>query len=223
MTVTAEVLSRSLARDGRTAVAGTDGNPRPQPGPMWREHPGSPVVVATDGSAASLRAVGWAAAEAMRRAAILRVVAVPALPPLGAHQRTVLDPPVAAADAVWADCKRFLDTAAARAAAKSPGLVVSVTLMFGQPGPALAEGVQDACMLVIGASSARVAGARGQGPVGNYVAGHALVPVTIVRGAQAATHGEVVAGVYGADSSVRTGICRGGRSVARSSAARSAR
>ena len=40
-----------------------------------------PIVTGTDGSEESLRAVGWAAREAVLRGAPLRIVAAAALPP----------------------------------------------------------------------------------------------------------------------------------------------
>lgn len=40
-----------------------------------------PVVVATDGSEESLRAVEWAITEAVRHGAPLRIVSAPAMPP----------------------------------------------------------------------------------------------------------------------------------------------
>ena len=40
-----------------------------------------PVIAGTDGSQESMRAVEWAAREAMLRGTSLRIVAIPVLPP----------------------------------------------------------------------------------------------------------------------------------------------
>ena len=42
---------------------------------------GNPIIAGTDGSEDSLRAVEWAAREAVRRTVALRVVSAPELPP----------------------------------------------------------------------------------------------------------------------------------------------
>lgn len=72
------------------------------------------ILVGTDGSAQSLHAVEWAAREAVLRATALRIVAVPALPPLMSRHQP-LRQPATVADVVIQTYERALATATERA------------------------------------------------------------------------------------------------------------
>ena len=82
-----------------------------------------PIVAATDGSEESLRAVEWAAGEAVRRAAPLRIVSAAPLPPrmVALQLRPDRDH---VADFIRSERDTALHAAASRAARVAPGLVI---------------------------------------------------------------------------------------------------
>ena len=156
-----------------------------------------PVVVAIDGSAEALRAVGWAVREAVLRDAPLRIVSAAALPPR-MKPRTDAHGPSTVAEIVLADRDRALAAAADRATAIAPGLLVSTDAL---PVP-VAQGVTDsgagASMLVVGSRGAGAFAAMLLGSVSRYAATHAASPVVVVRDdSAAAQQGTVVVGVRG--------------------------
>jgi nucleotide-binding universal stress UspA family protein len=154
-----------------------------------------PVVVAIDGSAEALRAVGWAVREAVLRDAPLRIVSAAALPPR-MKPRAGAQGPSTVAEIVIADRDRALAAAADRATAIAPGLLVSTDAV---PVP-VAQGVTDsgagASMLVVGSRGAGAFAAMVLGSVSRYAATHAASPVVVVRDDSAASQqGNVVVGV----------------------------
>jgi len=156
-----------------------------------------PVVVAIDGSAEALRAVGWAVREAVLRDAPLRIVSAAALPPR-MKPRAGTQGPSTVAEVVLADRDRALAAAAEHATAIAPGLLVSTDAV---PVP-VAQGVTDsgagASMLVVGSRGAGAFAAMVLGSVSRYAATHAASPVVVVRDDSAASEqGTVVVGVRG--------------------------
>jgi nucleotide-binding universal stress UspA family protein len=107
-----------------------------------------PVVVATDGSGESLRAVEWAAAEAALRGAPLRIVSAASLPKMVLLQ---LQPE---RDAVLGYVReqrsRAMAAAAARAAQLAPGLLINADPVEGPAARAVTESGSGALMLVVG-------------------------------------------------------------------------
>lgn len=160
---------------------------------------GAPVTAATDGSEASLRAVEWAAREAVLRGTQLRIVSVPALPPRLAWQRGMPGAPDAVADLVHESYQRALELAATRAAEVEPGLTVHTALLSGPPAWALAERMPDAAMLVVGSRGAGGLGAMVLGSVSRYLADHPPCPVVIAREETMAAHRRVVVGIRDLD------------------------
>ena len=77
-----------------------------------------PVVVGVDGSEESLRAVEWAALEAQRHRAPLRIVSVPALPPRMRARNGVRQ---TVADQLSGESERALREAIKRSREVSPG------------------------------------------------------------------------------------------------------
>jgi nucleotide-binding universal stress UspA family protein len=154
-----------------------------------------PVLVGTDGSADSLRAVEWAAEEAALRHTPLVIVA--ALPPLPR-----LTPPASAATltAVAREgLERALLAAAERAEKQATVLKVETELLSGRPGPALAERAEDASMLVVSSRGADGFTVRILGSVSRYAAAHARCPVVVFRDETAAVHREIIVGVRDPD------------------------
>jgi nucleotide-binding universal stress UspA family protein len=157
------------------------------------------IMAGTDGSDRSLQAVEWAAREAALRGAALRIVSVPALPPLMSWQRTSQGTPDAVAVALRDSCEQALATAAARAAEVEPGLSVATARLSGRPADALADAAEDAAMLVVGSRGAGGFAALVLGSVSRYVATTAQVPVVVAREEGGQVHHEVVVGIQDLD------------------------
>jgi nucleotide-binding universal stress UspA family protein len=99
-----------------------------------------PIVAATDGSEESLRAVDWAAREAVLRGAPLRIVSAAAQVHRlrGGHEMSGGgDDPVAATVRQYRD--QALVTATERAAQTAPGLLIDADKLDGLPGEAVTE------------------------------------------------------------------------------------
>jgi len=163
------------------------------------------IVAGTDGSEKSLCAVEWAAREAVARGAALSIVAVPALPPRMAWQRTPAGTPDTVARTMVRSYERALTTAAGRAAEIEPGLAIRTALLPGPPAHALCEAGERASMLVVGSRGGGGFAALVLGSVSRYVATHADCPVVVVR-ENTAEHGEVVVGVRDLDQPAAIGF-----------------
>jgi nucleotide-binding universal stress UspA family protein len=134
-----------------------------------------PVVVGVDGSEGSLNAVEWAAREAWRHRAPLRIVSAPAMP-------------VPAMPALGA--------AVTRAKEVAPGLLIDTDLLPAVPSAlAVADSGSGALMLVVGARGAGGFAAMLLGSVSRYAAMHARCPVVVVREETSAVHREIAVGI----------------------------
>jgi nucleotide-binding universal stress UspA family protein len=159
-----------------------------------------PMVAATDGSEESLRAVDWAAREAVLRGAPLRIVSAAALLPRmmgrhdGPHVETVTD-------VLLEDRDQALAVAAARAAKVSPDLLVDTDHLSGAPAEAVTESGSGALMLVVGSRGVGAFTALILGSVSRYAATHAPCPVVVVRDEITATHRQVAVGIGDPDAS----------------------
>lgn len=153
-----------------------------------------PIVVGTDGSAQALQAVEWAAREAVLRDMALRIVAIPALPPLMSRHRPA-GTPATVADVVIQTYERALATATERAAELEPGLSTEAQLMSGPPTQALIKAAASASMLVVGSRGAGSFSALLLGSVSRYLAIHAPCPVVVAREDSMAVRREVAVGV----------------------------
>lgn len=152
------------------------------------------IVAATDGSEESLRAVEWAAAEAHLRATPLRIVSAMSLLPwtIPLQLRPDRDH---IADLIRNEREQALKTAAARAAARAPGLAIVADPLGGPPAQAIAQAGSSAPMLVVGSRGVGAFTAMTLGSVSRYVPAHAGCPVVVVRDEAAVPHGQVVVGV----------------------------
>ena len=152
------------------------------------------IVVGVDGSASALHATRWAAGEAVRRDAALRLVHVLQLP--------LLLPAEDLYAKELADRGRdWLAGARAAALAVAPGIDVVADLRTGQAGEELAEESEHADLVVVG--SRGLGGFRSLllGSVANALAVHGHCPVVVLRareaGAPPPSEGSVVVGVDG--------------------------
>src|SRR5215470_158865 len=145
-----------------------------------------PVIVGTDGSEESLRAVEWAALEARRHASPLRIVSAPAvMPRMHAYHAA----PAEIATALRGISARALAVAITRAEGVDPGLLTGPAAM------AVAESGTGASMLIVGARGAGGFAAMMLGSVSRYVAAWAPCPVVVVREETTAVHREIAVGV----------------------------
>jgi nucleotide-binding universal stress UspA family protein len=154
-----------------------------------------PIVAATDGSEESLRAVDWAAREAVLRGAPLRIVsaAAPVRRLTGGHEMSGGSDPVAATVRQYRD--QALDTAAERAAQTAPGLLIDADKLDGLPGEAVTAAGSGALMLVVGSRGSGAFAALVLGSVSRYAATHAACPVAVVREAASPARGQVGIGI----------------------------
>jgi nucleotide-binding universal stress UspA family protein len=158
------------------------------------------IVVGVDGSDTSLTAVRWAATEAQRRNAALRIVLAFEWAWPGA--KFAATPPIEYKARERAD--EVLDAALAEARAAAPDLTVTGAAVRGRPAETLIDAGRTADLLVVGN--------RGHGgfvnlllgSIGQQVATHASGNVAVVRQRPDATDGPVVVGVDGSPSTEHT-------------------
>jgi nucleotide-binding universal stress UspA family protein len=151
-----------------------------------------PVVVAVDGSEGSMLAAEWAAREAVRRKAPLRIVSAPALVPWMQARH-----PSAASttNTPRGLAGRSLGLALERVRDVAQGLLIETDLLSGVPAVAVAASGSGADLLVVGSRGAGGFGAMVLGSVSRYAAMHTSCPVVVVHEGTAAVHREVAVGV----------------------------
>lgn len=155
------------------------------------------IVVAVDGSKPATAALEWAADDARRRGAALRIVHV--------REPWAHEYPFHAvkgfAQSYGDFCEGVLAAAAERAREVAPGLEVTTELADGTVVETLRAGSAAADALVLG--SRGVGGFAGMvlGSVGLGLAGHAAGPVVVVRKPHRDEYHEVVVGFDGSSHS----------------------
>jgi len=155
-----------------------------------------PVVAGTDGSAESLRAVDWAAREAVLHGLPLRIVSAAALlPRMAEHQREAVSGLDTVSDTLRKERDRALAAAAERVRAAAPELLIDVDELTGAPAQALTEAGSGASMLVVGARGIGAFTALILGSVSQYVSAHATCPVVVVREETTAATRQVGVGI----------------------------
>ena len=155
------------------------------------------IFVGVDGSTGSHDAVRWAAAEAGRTGAALRVVHAYEWAWHGA--RFVSNPP--AELAARESANRVVQQALAVAASAAPAVTVTGTAERGHAAEMLLDTAPRASLLVVGHRGGGGFANLLLGSVGQQVAAHARCPVVVVRGRWDAADGPVVIGVDGSPSS----------------------
>jgi nucleotide-binding universal stress UspA family protein len=163
-----------------------------------------PVVTGVDGSASALDAVRWAAAEAARRSAVLRLVHAVGWPDtrhlgdlgLGTDYR----------EALLRSAGEQLVAAAGVAADTAPGVEVEQHVAEGSPAGVLADESSRAQLLVLGDRGLNAVSGLLAGSVAVAMAAHGACPVVVVReppqvGTDGADGAPVVVGVDGSPTS----------------------
>ena len=153
-----------------------------------------PIVAATDGSEHSLRAVEWAAKEAVLRGAGLRIVAAAEMPPRMAATGPSGTSLGGVSDVLRRNRDEGLQAAAARAVAAAPDLLIDTDVLVGPPAQAVTDSGSGALMLVIGSRGAGAFTAAVFGSVSRYAATHASCPVVVVRDVPPSLHQHVGVG-----------------------------
>jgi nucleotide-binding universal stress UspA family protein len=157
------------------------------------------VVAALDTSAHDVAVLAWAAAEAERVGAALRLVSVvDAGIQLTPYEALAAGSP-SLAEQVDADTRAALEEAAARVRGDHPGLTVDTDIPWGSPATGIVRASESARLLVVGAP------AHGMfGSVVVPVMAHAHCPVLVVpEGTDARTPQRAVVGVDGSEPSLR--------------------
>ncbi|HEY6294436.1 MAG TPA: universal stress protein, partial [Streptosporangiaceae bacterium] len=148
---------------------------------------GKPIVVGTDGSRESRRAVEWAAREAVLRDAPLRIVSAASLLPkmVGSHGTSEYE---TVTDVLREERDHALASAAEVAGATAPGLLIDSDQLTGAPAEAVAEAGNGALMLVVGSRGVGAFTAMLLGSVSRYAAIHASCPVVVIPDETWAAH-----------------------------------
>ncbi|HEY4991723.1 MAG TPA: universal stress protein [Nakamurella sp.] len=161
------------------------------------------VVAGLDGSTAARAAADWAAQDAWRRGATLRLVHV-AQPTLGGGYPAPTLTPAKAPDAILRWARRMLADVAAELTAVRPGLVVQTRTRQGMPGSVLVKESRQAVLTVVGSHGREYLADALCGSVATRLAGHGhgcvvIVPSMSARSRDTAADrvGPVVVGVDG--------------------------
>jgi nucleotide-binding universal stress UspA family protein len=159
------------------------------------------ILVGIDGSPAALTAVRWAAREAVRRRARIRMVnAFGWMPVHDADDPLQVVPK--RRDALRRAAEESLAVAVAQVAEVAPDVEVSQEVMTGMPAALLVALSAEAQLAVVGQRGLGGFAGLLLGSVGAAVAAHAACPVLVVRGAtDLPQDGPVVVGVDGSPQS----------------------
>ncbi|GGY79612.1 universal stress protein [Streptomyces olivaceoviridis] len=155
-----------------------------------------PLVVGVDGSEPSMRAVDWAADEAVLRGASLRLVYAS----LWERYEGAVPVQESAEPSEEMMAEEIVGAAEQRARRRRPGVKVTTDVLPEEPAYGLIHESSSALALVLGCRGRGGVTESLLGSVGVAVAGHAHCPVVVLRGsdgdqARSAARGRVVLGV----------------------------
>ncbi|GAA4968060.1 universal stress protein [Nonomuraea thailandensis] len=154
------------------------------------------VIVGVDGSAAAAAAVEWAADDASRTGAELRIVHALDRHPYNIAGVVALGPE----DVLLRGAAKVLEAAEAIARSRQPTVQVVPQLVEGRPADVLQEQAQQADELVIGDRGLGGFTRALLGSVTMKTAGQAPCPVVVVRAGSRERIGEIAVGVDDSDS-----------------------
>lgn len=161
------------------------------------------IVVGVDGSDSARHAVRWAAAEAVRRSAGLRLVQTFVVPTSGYPGFLVRLDELRAG--IRAQGEQWLSEAAAVAETEAPGLAVEQVLVEGNVVPVLVRQSKETDLVVLGSRGLGAFTGMLVGSTAVALAAHGHSPVAIVRGpghdADPPVEGPVVVGLDGSPAS----------------------
>ena len=155
-----------------------------------------PIVVGTDGSEPSLRAVDWATREAVLRDVPLRIVSICAIKP----RINWVIPPGSGCGSLCEAAGRALQEAGDRADTAAHGLTIDTSLIAGEPAPVLADAARNTLMLVVGSGGMSGLATTAFGSVTRHAAAHAPCTVVVHRDETSAQH-RIVVGIRDVDDS----------------------
>ncbi|MFI7538981.1 universal stress protein [Streptosporangium sp. NPDC049376] len=152
------------------------------------------VIVGTDGSPAATAAVEWAADDAARKGATLKIVCVrePWASDLPFRDTTGFS------GALSRHCDEVLTAAAGRAGRRAPQIEVITNQVIGAVIERLKDEAENADTLVLGSRGTGGFAGLLLGSVGLGVAGHVACPVVVVRQTIQSAYGKIVVGFDGA-------------------------
>ncbi len=153
----------------------------------------TPIVVGTDGSAHSQYALRWAAREAQRRNASLRVLFGYNWPWSGNQFETAQDIRQVAQE----QAEQVIANAIGVVREVAPQMTVTGAAITGEPVQMLVEASKHAVLTVVGNRGHGGFTSLLLGAVGQRVATHAAGPVVVVRGRADTDRGPIVVGVDG--------------------------
>lgn len=151
------------------------------------------IVVAVDGSPSATAAVEWAADDAVRKEAALKIVHVREV---WAHDFPFHQVP-GFNESLSEHCEGVVAAAADSVRERIPGIDVTTALLTGAVIEQLTNESTGADEVVLGSRGMGGFAGLVLGSVGLGVAGHAAGPVVIVRGLQQTVHDEIVVGFDG--------------------------
>jgi nucleotide-binding universal stress UspA family protein len=155
-----------------------------------------PIVVGTDGSERSLRAVDWATREAVLRDVPLRIVSVCAIEP----RTNWVIPPGSGCGTLCETAGQALQEAGDRAGTAAHGLTIDTSLLVGEPAQVLADAATNTLMLVVGSGGTSGQATTASGSITRYAAAHAPCTVVIHRD-ETPVHHRIVVGIRDVDDS----------------------
>lgn len=154
----------------------------------------SVIIVGTDGSPHSMRAVEWAAGEAALRGASLRIVHAVA-PWL--HDENVDPRLVPVREWLLAGGQEAIGAAVEAARTRAPGLDVDGEVVPGGAARTLLERARDASLIVLGSHGAGTVAGLLLGSTALQVVAHTPVPAVVVRHVEPVARQEIALGVDG--------------------------
>ena len=159
------------------------------------------IVVGYDGSPASEAAVWWAAEEARRRRAGVRLTYALPVPILSNPMGVSTPLPT---DSVRQVAERLLAVVAQRIRARYPTLSVDAVVSFGGAAPVLLQEAAGAALVVVGSRGLGEFRDLALGSVSAHVATHAPCPVVVIppRWESEEATGGIVVGVDGSELSL---------------------